>query len=112
MALATAPILLLPNFELPFVITTNASEVAVGAILEQNKGRGLQLVAFANKKLDSTEMRYSTYERELLGIVWALGHWRHYIEQSLHKSGHTDRPRSVALPPKSNECKYKSLEMD
>ena len=36
MALATAPILLLPYFELPFVITTDASEAAVGAILEQN----------------------------------------------------------------------------
>ena len=34
MALATAPILLLPNFELPFVITIDASEAAIGAILE------------------------------------------------------------------------------
>ena len=85
MALATAPILLLPDFELPFVITTDASEAAVGAILEQNQGRGLQPVAFASRKLNSTEMRYSAYERELLGIVWALGQWRHYIEQSPHK---------------------------
>ena len=30
-------------------------------------------------------MRYSAYEHELLGIVWALGQWRHYIEQSPHK---------------------------
>ena len=73
MALATAPILLLPDFELPFVITTDASEAAVGAILEQNQGRGLQPVAFASRKLNSTEMRYSAYERELLGIVWSLG---------------------------------------
>ena len=85
MALATAPILLLPDFELPFVITTDASEAAVGAILEQNQGRGLQPVAFASRKLNSTEMSYSAYERELLGIVWALGQWRHYIEQSPHK---------------------------
>ena len=73
MALATVPILLLPDFELPFVITTDASEAAVGAILEQNQERGLQPVAFASKKLNSTEMRYSAYERELLRIVWALG---------------------------------------
>ena len=84
-ALATAPILLLPDFELPFVITTDASEATVGAILEQNQGRILQPVAFASRKLNSTEMRYSAYERELLGIVWALGQWRHYIEQSPHK---------------------------
>ena len=85
MALATAPILLLPDFELPFVITTDASEATVGAILKQNQGRGLQPVAFASRKLNSTEMRYSAYERELLGIVWALGQWRHYIEQNPHK---------------------------
>ena len=85
MALATAPILLLPDFDRPFVITTDASDAAVGAILEQNQGRGLQPVAFASRKLNSTEMRYSAYERELLGIVWALGQWRHYIEQSPHK---------------------------
>ena len=79
MALATTPILLLPDFELPFVITTDASEAAVGAILEQNQGRGLQPIAFASRKLNSTEMRYSAYERELLGIVWSLGQWRHFI---------------------------------
>ena len=80
MALATAPILLLPDFELPFVITTDASEAAVGTILEKNHGRTFQPVAFATRKFNSTEMRYSAYERELLGIVWALGQWRHYIE--------------------------------
>ena len=85
MALATAPILLLPDFELPFVITTDASETAVGAILEQNQGRGIQPVAFARRILNSSKMRNSAYERELLGIAWALGQWRHYIEQSPHK---------------------------
>ena len=85
MALATTPILLLPDFELPFVITTDAGEAAVGAIMKQNQGRGLHPIAFTSRKLNSTEMRYSVYERELLGIVWALGQWRHYIEQSPHK---------------------------
>ena len=73
MALTTTLILLLPDFELPFVITTDASEAAVGATLDQNQGRGLQLVAFASRKLNSTEMRYSACECELLRIVWALG---------------------------------------
>ena len=85
MALAIAPILLLPDFELPFVITTNASKVAIGAILEQNQGRGFQPRAFASRKWNSTEMKYSAYDHEFLDIVWALGQWRHYIEQSPHK---------------------------
>ena len=45
-AIATAPVLHLPDFEQQLVVTTNASDVAVGAILEQNFGSGLQPIAF------------------------------------------------------------------
>ena len=79
-SLLTAPVLHMPNFELPFVLTTDASAVSVGGILEQDFGAGLQPVAFESKKLPPAEMRYSAYERELLGIVWAIGKWRHYFE--------------------------------
>ena len=72
LALTTAPVLKLPNFERQFVVTIDASDAAIGAILEQDFGNGLQLVAFASQKLNNAEMRYSAYERELLGIVWAL----------------------------------------
>ena len=68
-ATATTPILRLPDFERQFVITTNASDVAIGAILEQDFGSGLQPIAFSSRKLNATEIRYSAYERELLGIV-------------------------------------------
>ena len=78
LALTTAPVLKLPDFERQFVVTTDASDVAVGAILEQDFGNGLQPVAFASRKLNGAEMRYSAYERELLGIVWALAQWKHY----------------------------------
>ena len=54
------------------MVTTNASDAAVGAILEQDFGNGLQPVTFANRKLNDAEMRYSAYKRELLGILWAL----------------------------------------
>ena len=79
-AIATAPILRLPDFERQFVITTDASDVAIGAILEQDFGLGLQPIAFSSRKLNSTEIRYSAYERELLGIVWAIGQWKHYFQ--------------------------------
>ena len=79
-ALATSPELKLPDFEKEFVITTDASLVALGAILEQDFGNGLQPVAFAFHELLPTEARYSAYERELLGIVWAIGQWRQYLD--------------------------------
>ena len=62
------------------MVTTDASDAAVGAILEQDFGNGLQPVAFASRKLNNAEMRYSAYERELLGIVWALAQWKHYCQ--------------------------------
>ena len=78
-AITTAPILHLPDFERQFIITINASDVPIGAILEQDFGSGLQPIAFSSRKLNSTEIRYSVYERELLGIVWAIGQWKHYF---------------------------------
>ena len=79
-AMATAPILRLPDFDKQFVVMTDASDVAVGAILEHDFGSGLQPIAFASRKLSATEIRYSAYEREMLGIVWALGQWKHYFQ--------------------------------
>ena len=72
-AMATSPVLRLPDFERQFVVTTDASGVAIGAILEQDFGSGLQPIEFSSRKLNATEIRYSAYERELLGIVWAIG---------------------------------------
>ena len=79
-SLVVAPVLRIPKFELTFVVTTDASLVSVGAILEQDFGQGLQPVAYESRKLNPAETRYSAYERELLGIVWAIGKWRHYLE--------------------------------
>ena len=62
------------------MVTIDASDAAVGAILEQDFGNGLQPIAFASRKLNNAEMRYSAHERELLGIVWALAQWKHYCQ--------------------------------
>ena len=72
-ALVTAPVLLHPDFSKEFVVTTDASDYAAGAVLQQDHGEGLQPIAFASRKLNPTECRYGAYERELLGIVWAIG---------------------------------------
>ena len=57
-ALINAPVLRLPDFDRPFVVTTDANLVSVGAILEQDFGHGLQPVAYESKKLSSAEQRY------------------------------------------------------
>ena len=75
----TAPVLRLLDFELQFVVVTNASDVVIRAIVEQDFGSSLQPIAFLSRKLNSIEICYSAYERELLGIVWAIGQWKHYF---------------------------------
>ena len=74
MALAIAPILDIEDPNELFVLETNASGNAIGAILMQ----GGCPIAFESKKRDRAQRNYSTYERELLVIVHAVKKWQHY----------------------------------
>ena len=74
-AMVTAPVLQLPDFDREFHVTTDASEVSVGAILQQDHGDGLQPICYESRKLLPAETRYSAYKRELLGITWAIRKW-------------------------------------
>jgi hypothetical protein len=77
--MSKAPVLLLPKLDLPFQVNTDASGFAMGGVLQQDQGRGLQPVAYESRKFSKTERRYSTYERELLAILHACRTWRHYL---------------------------------
>jgi RNase H-like domain found in reverse transcriptase/Reverse transcriptase (RNA-dependent DNA polymerase)/Integrase zinc binding domain len=77
--LSTAPILQFPDFRREFVVTTDASQVAIGAVLSQEGELGDRPVAFASRRLSPAETRYSTIERELLGVVWAVQYFRPYL---------------------------------
>ena len=77
--ICTAPVLALPDPNLPYVLTTDASGYAIGATLSQDHGNGLQPIAFMSKKMIDAETRYPTHEQELLAIVCALKQWRHYL---------------------------------
>jgi len=77
--LVKKPILLLPDMNLRFSVTTDASKYAIGAVLQQDQGKGIQPVAYISKKLNETEQRYPTHEQELYALVFALKKWRHYL---------------------------------
>jgi hypothetical protein len=83
--MAEAPVLILPDPNLPFVINTDASGFAVGAVLQQDQGRGLQPIAFLSKKMLDAETRYPVHEQELLAIIHALSTWRHYLHGARFK---------------------------
>lgn len=81
--MCAAPILVLPNFEKQFAIHTDACDVGLGAALVQCDGEGQErAVAFASRTLHTSERAYSTSEKECLGVIWALEHFRPYFEGS------------------------------
>ena len=59
------------------MVHTDASGFATGAVLMQDRGKGLQPVAFLSKKMLPAETRYPVHEQELLAIIHALSSWRH-----------------------------------
>lgn len=79
-AVMTAPVLLIPDPKKDFVLTTDASGFAVGAVLQQEDSEGkLRPVAFESRKLNPAQQRYATHERETLAIILALEQWRCYL---------------------------------
>ncbi|XP_036149749.1 uncharacterized protein LOC118647910 [Monomorium pharaonis] len=77
--LITQPVLSYPDWNRPFVLTTDASNEAIGAILSQGTIGKDKPLAFAFRTLNKAETRYSTTEKELLAIVWATKHFRQYL---------------------------------
>ena len=78
--ICTAPILIYPDFSQPFYVTTDASEYALGAILSQGPSIGEDRpIAYASRSLNEHEINYSVVEKELLGIIYAVQHFRPYL---------------------------------
>lgn len=78
-ALCTEPILQYPDFRRRFVLTTDASNIAVGAVLSQGEiGRDLP-IAYISRLLNKAEQNYSTTEKECLAFVYAVSHFRPYL---------------------------------
>lgn len=64
-----------PDFSKEFKLTTDDSDYAIGAVLEQDH----RPITFISRSLSKTEEAYATNEKEMLAIVWALKSLRHYL---------------------------------
>lgn len=91
-----------PDYGKPFIIATDASSTAVGACISQEDENGnLRPIAFAGKTLNDADTRYSTTDRELLGVKYALEKFCHYVLGSRF-TVFTDHAALVALNAKKN----------
>lgn len=71
-----------PDFNKPFIIESDASDVAVGAVLVQVHEGVKRPIAFFSKKLSATQKKYAPTEKECLGVILAIEKFRHYVEGS------------------------------
>jgi len=61
-------------------LAVDASDTAVGGVLQQKTGKGWQPLAFFSQKLSSAEVKYSTFDRELLAAYATIRHFRFMLE--------------------------------
>ncbi|KAL0168471.1 hypothetical protein M9458_036693, partial [Cirrhinus mrigala] len=85
-AFTSAPLLVHPDPQKPFVVKVDALTSGVGAVLSQQQGNPPQLhpCAFFSRKLSPAEQNYDIGNGELLAIKLALEEWRHWLEGARH----------------------------
>ena len=78
--MATAPILIFPDWKKEFHVHVDASSIVLGIVLTQpGDGEIDHPIAFTSKKLSTSEKNYTTIKREGLVMVYALQKFRHYL---------------------------------
>ena len=101
-ALAQAALLSHPKPDAPTCIVTDASNIAVGAVLQQLIDGAWCPISFFSKKLQPSETRYSTFDRELLAVYLAIKHFRHFVEGREFHVRTDHKPLTFALGTRSD----------
>ena len=78
-ALSSAPIVGMPRDEGDFILDTDASDLAMGAVLSQIQDGRETVIAYASKVLKPAELHYCTTRKELLAVMYGLTEFRHYL---------------------------------
>nr|GFA00303.1 reverse transcriptase domain-containing protein [Tanacetum cinerariifolium] len=77
--LTAAPILIAPNWDLPFELMCDASDLAIGAVLGQRHEKHFKPIHYASKMINDAESNYTTTEKEMLPVVYAFEKFRSYL---------------------------------
>nr|GFA29144.1 hypothetical protein [Tanacetum cinerariifolium] len=77
--LTKAPILIAPNWDLPFELLFDASDFAIGVVLGQHQEKHFRPIRYASKTMTEAELNYTTTEKEILAVVYAFEKFRSYL---------------------------------
>ncbi|KAG6448445.1 hypothetical protein O3G_MSEX005483 [Manduca sexta] len=112
-SLSNAALLAHPDCTAKLALVTDASDKAIGAVLQQLKDDSWQPLAFFSQKLSPSQVKYSPYDRELLAIYEAVKYFRHMLE-ARHFVVYTDhKPISFAFHERKKNCsprQYRHLD--
>lgn len=79
--LSQEPVMAFPDFKKKFILETDASNFAIGAVLSQEGEKGRQVIAYFSKTMTKHQLNYSVTEKECLAVVKAVKHFRAYLHQ-------------------------------
>nr|GEX61405.1 reverse transcriptase domain-containing protein [Tanacetum cinerariifolium] len=77
--LTKAPILIAPNWDLPFELMCDANDFVIGAVLGQRHEKHLKNIHYASKTMNDVESNYTTTEKEMLSVVYVFKKIQSYL---------------------------------
>ena len=96
-ALAQATMLSHPQTSAPTSLTVDASDIAIGGVLEQNIDGQWQPLAFFSRQLRPPEQKYSAFDRELLAVHCGVRHFRYFLEGRIFTIFTDHKPLTFAM---------------
>lgn len=103
-SLSQATLLVHPNSSADLAIVTDASDLAIGAVLQQRNDANWQPLAFYSHKLSNAQKKYSPYDRELLAIYEAIKYFRHMVEARNFSIFTDHKPLTFAFSTNKDKC--------
>ena len=100
-ALANFTMLVYPRYDAHTSLTVDASDMAVGGVIEQKINNKWQPLAFFSKQLRKPEQRYSAFDRELLALYLAIRHFRYLLEARTFTAFTDHKPLTFAMSKRS-----------
>lgn len=113
-AICNVALLAHPEANSKIVIKTDASNVALGAVLEQYNchNRVYEPLAFFSKKLSKAEQKYSAFDRELLAIYRSIKHFKHFVEGKDFTILTDHKPLTTAIQSKTDRSPRQTRHLE